>query len=54
MFMTFTLAHKGMFTRILSKHTPINGVNVINVSNAILNSQKRISVYQALFMCAGD
>ena len=46
--------HKGgklmlfsLLARILSEHTPLNNVNVINVSNAILINQKRISVYRA-------
>ena len=30
----------------------INSVDVINVSNAIFNKQKRISIYQALFLKA--
>ena len=42
--MLFSLT--GMLTS--SEYMPLNGVNVINVSNAILINQKRISVYQAL------
>ena len=36
-----------------SEYTPLNSVNVINVSNAIFNYRKRISVYQALSLRAG-
>ena len=32
---------------------PLNSVNIINVSNAILINQKRIGVYQALFLRTG-
>ena len=40
-------------TEILSEHTPLNNVNIVSVSNAILINQKRISVYQVLFLHAG-
>ena len=32
---------------------PLNTVNVINMSTPLLINRKRISVYQALFLCAG-
>ena len=35
-------------TQISSEHTPLNSVNIINVSNAILINWKYISVYQVL------
>ena len=38
----------GMLTS--SEYTSLNGVNVINASNAILINRKRISVYQTLFL----
>ena len=48
------LGHVGKFTKyISSEHAPLNSVNVINVSNAILINRKRIGVYQALFLRAG-
>ena len=37
----------------MSENTPLNSVNVINVSTPLLINRKRISVYQALFLCAG-
>ena len=48
------LGHVGKFTKyISSEHAPLNSVNIINVSNAILINQKCIGVYQALFLRAG-
>ena len=36
------------YTYILTQYTPLNSVNVVNVSNAILINRKRIGVHQAL------
>ena len=38
---------------ISSEHTPLNSVDVKNVSNVILINRKRIIVHQALFHHAG-